>query len=318
MTLARVKHIAVCDMSFSCTAFRAVTVYTRKVSPSQAARRHLSVDMSESSFAPKRLSGCIFDMDGTITQPHAIDFKAMRARAGVPPGMDIIEYIDSLPDHHDHQPQTQVHHAAAAHAAGHEQPSHASTVQGETAQGHAAGASAGSTLPGHAVLTPRQAAMWAVEDEEHRGLQRMQLMPDAHTVLEHLRALGIPRALLTRNNAAAMEQTVTLFQLRHGWERGLKGRPFDIMLSREYRPCKPHPAPIHHIAERWGVHPSSLVMVGDHADDMQCGRAAGATTVLIGDDVGAVPWADHVVGSLTELKELLSRLYGLPAVPTAL
>ena len=53
-------------------------------------------------------------------------------------------------------------------------------------------------------------------------------------------------------------------------------------------------------------------MVGDHADDLQCGRAAGSRTVLIGDDHSALPWADHQVATLTDLRDLLSRVYGLP------
>jgi hydrogenase expression/formation protein HypE len=39
----------------------------------------------------------IFDFDGTLTRPDAIDFTALRAGIGVPPGVPILEHIDSLP-----------------------------------------------------------------------------------------------------------------------------------------------------------------------------------------------------------------------------
>ena len=39
--------------------------------------------------------GVLFDMDGTITRPH-IDFKALRAKIGVPEGTPIMEHVDRL------------------------------------------------------------------------------------------------------------------------------------------------------------------------------------------------------------------------------
>lgn len=41
------------------------------------------------------LKGVILDMDGTITKPY-IDWQALRAEIGVPPGEMIMHYIDAL------------------------------------------------------------------------------------------------------------------------------------------------------------------------------------------------------------------------------
>ena len=41
------------------------------------------------------LKGVILDMDGTITKPY-IDWQALRAEIGVPPGQMIMHYIDAL------------------------------------------------------------------------------------------------------------------------------------------------------------------------------------------------------------------------------
>jgi HAD superfamily hydrolase (TIGR01509 family) len=39
----------------------------------------------------------LFDFDGTLTRPEAIDFGALRARLGVPSGTPILEFIQALP-----------------------------------------------------------------------------------------------------------------------------------------------------------------------------------------------------------------------------
>jgi hydrogenase expression/formation protein HypE len=40
----------------------------------------------------------VFDFDGTLTRPGAIDFAELRRLLGCPPRVPILEYIDSLPD----------------------------------------------------------------------------------------------------------------------------------------------------------------------------------------------------------------------------
>lgn len=73
---------------------------------------------------------------------------------------------------------------------------------------------------------------------------------------------------------------------------------------------KPSPAPIHHICERWNLHPTEILMVGDGSDDLASGRNAGSTTVLVLNDTNGhlEPQADHVIRTLDELKHLLLRL----------
>ena len=72
-------------------------------------------------------------------------------------------------------------------------------------------------------------------------------------------------------------------------------RPFDPIITRDFRPPKPSPAGILHIAQKWGIQtpsPSSssplrderllpIIMVGDSIDDMISGHSAGALTVLL-------------------------------------
>ena len=48
------------------------------------------------------------------------------------------------------------------------------------------------------------------------------------------------------------------------------------VLTRDFKPVKPDPAPLFHIAKRWETEPKNLIMVGDDKNDIQCGKAAGA------------------------------------------
>lgn len=67
----------------------------------------------------------------------------------------------------------------------------------------------------------------------------------------------------------------------------MKGQVFSPIITREFRPPKPDPAGILHIARNWGLEDGGgrLVMVGDSIDDLTAGRRAGAVTVLLANDV---------------------------------
>jgi 2-phosphoglycolate phosphatase len=74
---------------------------------------------------------------------------------------------------------------------------------------------------------------------------------------------------------------------------------------------KPDPAPIFHLADRWGIDPArEIIMVGDHATDIEVGQRAGCRTVFvtgtIGQKRGLTP--DFTIASLLELPDLLENL----------
>jgi phosphoglycolate phosphatase-like HAD superfamily hydrolase len=84
----------------------------------------------------------------------------------------------------------------------------------------------------------------------------------------------------------------------------------DRLSTREFRPPKPDPAGILHIAKSWSL-PSAenLIMIGDSVDDMTAGRRAGAATVLLVNDANEHlvdhPDTDLTIKSLDELIEVL-------------
>jgi len=51
----------------------------------------------------------------------------------------------------------------------------------------------------------------------------------------------------------------------------------------------PDPAPVLHCCRAWGLEPASVLVVGDHLDDLSSGRAAGSLTValLLGQEAAA-------------------------------
>lgn len=77
--------------------------------------------------------------------------------------------------------------------------------------------------------------------------------------------------------------------VNHLIEKFIKGHIFSPIITREFRPPKPDPAGILHIASNWGLEDGgkSLIMVGDSIDDMTAGFRAGAATVLLVNEVNA-------------------------------
>ncbi|KAL4436652.1 hypothetical protein ABPG75_003791 [Micractinium tetrahymenae] len=119
----------------------------------------------------------------------------------------------------------------------------------------------------------QRAAHAAIAEVEAQALRDMQLMPGVLELSAYLDALRVPRALVTRNVNASIE-----FFHRHHFTLPA----FTPALSREFAPYKPNPASLLHIAEKWSVPPSELVMIGDSAkDDIVCGNRAGALTILL-------------------------------------
>ena len=106
---------------------------------------------------------------------------------------------------------------------------------------------------------------------------------------------------------------------------------FTPIITRDFKPPKPSPAGILHIAQKWGVEASvasssettttntsttnnnppllPLIMVGDSIDDIIAGHEAGALTVLVRsegkEELERDERTDVVVGRLDELVGLL-------------
>jgi phosphoglycolate phosphatase len=74
---------------------------------------------------------------------------------------------------------------------------------------------------------------------------------------------------------------------------------------------KPDPAGILFLAEQWQLDPGKeILMVGDHATDIEVGQKAGCRTVFIDGGIGVTRGLapDFTIGSIAELPDLLKTL----------
>lgn len=159
----------------------------------------------------------------------------------------------------------------------------------------------------------REEAMESIRTIERTAMASQQPQPGLVELMTYLDRRQIPKGICTRNFDAPVNHLLTKFLS--------SVEPFAPIVTREFRPPKPDPAGILHIARSWGftrplpdgassasgrgervrvdaegeVHTEvvdsgdshvegdarDLIMVGDSIDDMTAGYRAGAATVLL-------------------------------------
>ncbi|KAK5120749.1 hypothetical protein LTR85_006107 [Meristemomyces frigidus] len=135
------------------------------------------------------------------------------------------------------------------------------------------------------------------------------------TLMEYLDEHGIRKGICTRNFDTPVAHLLSTHLPGHI-------NAFAPIITREFRPPKPSPAGILHIAHAWGITDNAsvpngppedrrlpLVMVGDSIDDIIAGYEAGALTVLLRsdgkEDLEKDERTDVVISRLDELIGLL-------------
>jgi phosphoglycolate phosphatase-like HAD superfamily hydrolase len=151
--------------------------------------------------------------------------------------------------------------------------------------------------------------------EKIRAIERTamtQQQPQAGLVelMDYLDSRNIPKGICTRNFDAPVAHLLDTF---------LPASKFHPIITRDFRPPKPDPAGILHIAKSWfgatsaddSGDASALIMVGDSIDDMTAGYRAGAATVLLVNDVNrhltSHTHTDLVVSQLDDLIKILEE-----------
>ncbi|MFF8593392.1 D-glycero-alpha-D-manno-heptose-1,7-bisphosphate 7-phosphatase [Streptomyces sp. NPDC015220] len=137
-----------------------------------------------------------------------------------------------------------------------------------------------------AVLFDRDGTL--VEDVPYNGdPDRVRPVADAREAVELLRAEGIGTAVVT-NQSGVARGLIRAADVRRVNERvdALLG-PFDAWAvcphgPEDGCPCrKPRPGLIHRAADRMGVRPGDVVVIGDIGADMEAARRAGAHGILV-------------------------------------
>jgi phosphoglycolate phosphatase len=133
------------------------------------------------------------------------------------------------------------------------------------------------------------------------------LLPGASEALAELSHL--PLALCTNKPRSITDAVLGNLRL---------GATFAVVVGGGDLPrAKPDPLPLQHIAEKLGLSPGQLVMVGDGAQDILCAKAAGARSVGVEGGMQArarllEAGPDVVLQTLAELPALISHWLTLP------
>jgi HAD superfamily hydrolase (TIGR01509 family) len=123
---------------------------------------------------------------------------------------------------------------------------------------------------------------WLLEHE--RDLARgSKPAPGAVELVRELAGRGYRLGILTRNARELAHVTLEAIGLADCFA-------VDDVLGRDEAPPKPHPGGLLKLAQAWNVTASEMVMVGDYRFDLDCGRAAGARTVLV--NLPDNPWPE--------------------------
>ncbi|MEO5700567.1 MAG: phosphoglycolate phosphatase [Casimicrobiaceae bacterium] len=123
--------------------------------------------------------------------------------------------------------------------------------------------------------------------------------------LARLHAMGLPLAVIT-NKASR-------FVRPHLEHAGIADY-FRLVICAEDLPTrKPHPGPLVHVAQAFGLAPRHLLMIGDSGNDAEAARAAGCPVLIVpygyseGEPVEAID-ADGIVPSLLVAAECVRPL----------
>lgn len=135
-------------------------------------------------------------------------------------------------------------------------------------------------------------------DHERELAQAAQAAPGAVALVHALQAAGCRLGVLTRNARALAQVTLQAIGLGDAFA-------WDDIVGRDEAAPKPAPDGLQYFARRWAVDVAALVMVGDHHNDLACGRAAGACTVLV--NTPGDPWPGLADWRLQDCTQLLAQ-----------
>ncbi|MCQ9421926.1 HAD family hydrolase [Pseudomonas sp. LJDD11] len=143
---------------------------------------------------------------------------------------------------------------------------------------------------GHLASLPADEAAakhaWLLEHERELAVGS-KAAPGAVALVRELAGRGYRLGILTRNARELAHITLAAIGIADCFA-------VQDVLGRDEATPKPDPAGLLKLASAWDVAPQNMVMVGDYVHDLNCGRAAGARTVLVNlpDHVPDNPWPE--------------------------
>jgi HAD superfamily hydrolase (TIGR01549 family) len=123
-------------------------------------------------------------------------------------------------------------------------------------------------------------------------MKHQQLQEGSAELLGKCRRLAIRAGVVTRNARRSVDHLCRRF-----------GLEFDAVVTREFPVMKPHPRPVLHILEQWGLAAPDVLTIGDYLFDIQCGRTAGTRTCFF-QNPGMPSFADEADFAVSSMHEL--------------
>ncbi|KAK7205367.1 HAD-like domain-containing protein [Myxozyma melibiosi] len=151
-------------------------------------------------------------------------------------------------------------------------------------------------------VAEQEVAHEKVRQVERTAMVQIEPQPGLNELMDFLEEKKILKSICTRNFPTPVQHLLSTF---------LSSKVFHPIVTRDFKPPKPSPAGILHIAKHWNIDPKHLIMVGDSVDDMLAGYRAGTTTILLESDVNGhlkgAPETDYVVQRLDDIIKLLEN-----------
>jgi HAD superfamily hydrolase (TIGR01509 family) len=199
-----------------------------------------------------RIKGVLFDFDGTLTMPGALDFPAIKREMACPPDLPILEYLETLPP------------------------------------------------------LRKGPLLEILETKEGQAARESLPNKGAEACLDALKRKGLLIGIITRNSLQSVQKAFEKFKT-------IDYRAFAAIITRDDGPPKPHPDGVYRAAQRMGIFPHELLVVGDFRFDIIAGYGAGSPTVLLTNGREPVitpedPAPDYMVVCLEELPAIVDRI----------
>ena len=194
-------------------------------------------------FRTPSIRAITFDMDGTLTVPK-IDFLKMRQETGIPAPKDVLDVIHAITDEKEKQRLFDI----------------IDSVEEE----------ANEKLEFQPHLFELFDSLLSMKDRALNG----SAIERTEEEIEEVAALTHHFAVVTRNSQRSLQFFLEKLGPKYA-------DFFSLLLSRDFRPYKPNPDCLFHIAKELGLEsPQNMIMVGDSYHDISCGKKASAFTCL--------------------------------------
>ncbi|KAK9456490.1 HAD-like domain-containing protein [Dipodascopsis uninucleata] len=160
-------------------------------------------------------------------------------------------------------------------------------------------------------IAEQKVANEKIRQIERTAMVEMKPQPGLDELMSFLERKGVLKTICTRNFETPVNHLLSTF---------LPEKLFHPIVTREFKPPKPSPAGILHIAKHWNIDPKNMIMVGDSVDDMLAGHHAGCATILLESDVNGhlkeAPETDAVVPRLDYIINLIEEGIDIPVRST--